>query len=133
MVDDSGLRRKMAKLRPKVEAAVKPLMERYADQLVSQMKVLVPVDSGALRDSIRWTWGSAPDGSMTIATVAGRKVQGIFITIYAGGGEAFYARWQEFGTKNMPANPFFFVTWRGNRRRVRSGITRAVSKAIKEI
>lgn len=39
------------------------------------------------------------------------------------------AKLQEFGTKNMPANPFFFVAWRQNRTRVRGAITRAVRKA----
>ena len=39
------------------------------------------------------------------------------------------ARLQEFGTKNMAANPFFFPAWRANRTRVRAAITRSVRKA----
>ena len=47
--------------------------------------------------------------------------------------DAFYARWVEFGTKNMPASPFFFVVWRLHRRRVRNGINRAARKAVKSL
>jgi len=39
------------------------------------------------------------------------------------------ARLQEFGTKNMPANPFFYPAWRANKTRVRGAITRAIRKA----
>lgn len=115
-------------------------MEAYAAQIVAEMKLLVPVETGALRDSIGWTWGDPPKGSLAVANVRGRSVSGVFITIYAGtrdkklgDQDAFYARWQEFGTQNMPANPFFFVVWRANRRRVRGGINRAVRKALKSI
>ena len=77
---------------------------------------------------------------MTVATVRSRTSDGLFITLYAGtrdkslgDQDAFYARWQEFGTEKMPASPFFFVVWRANRTRVRSGISRAARKAVKTI
>lgn len=139
MVDSARLKRKLRAVPQKIITAVKAQMEIYATELVAEMRMLVPVDSGALRDSIGWTWGDAPKGSIALASAAS-KIDGVFITIYVGtrdkklgDGDAFYARWQEFGTKNMPANPFFYVTWRANRRRVRSGISRAVRKALKTI
>lgn len=137
MVDTKRLKRKLEAAQQRVEVAVKAELEKYAAQIVAEMKMLVPVKSGALRDSIGWTWGDAPKGSLTLGTVKGRA-EGIYITIYAGTrdkslgeGDAFYARFQEFGTKNQPANPFFFPVWRANRRRVRSGINRAIKKAAK--
>lgn len=140
MVDSSKLKRKLRAVPQKVLDAVKGQMEAYAAQIVAEMKLLVPVETGALRDSIGWTWGDPPKGSLAVANVRGRSVSGVFITIYAGtrdkklgDQDAFYARWQEFGTQNMPANPFFFVVWRANRRRVRGGINRAVRKALKSI
>lgn len=116
-------------------------MEVYAAQIVGEMRMLVPVDTGALRNSIGWTWGNkVPKGAMAVGEIKGNQVEGLFITIYAGtrdkslgAADAFYARFQEFGTKNMPANPFFYVTWRSNRTRVRSGLTRAVKKAVQTI
>lgn len=148
MVDDSRLKKKLRAVPQKIVDAVKAQMEVHAAQMVAEMRMLAPVlqtpdkrrTPGALRDSIGWTWGDAPKGSLQIATVRGRAVTGIYITIYAGTrdkklgtSDAFYARWQEFGTKNMPANPFFFVVWRANRRRVRSSISRTVRKALKTI
>jgi hypothetical protein len=43
-----------------------------------------------------------------------------------------YALAQEFGTKEHPANPFFYPTWRLLRKRARSRINRAMKKAIEE-
>jgi len=74
----------------------------------------------------------APAGSLTIGTVGGREFGTMRITIFAGGGDAFYARFQEFGTVDMTANPFFFPVWRAHRRRARTRISRAISKAIRE-
>lgn len=114
-------------------------MEVYAAQMVAEMRMLAPVlqqpdrrrTPGALRDSIGWTWGDAPRGATTVMRLKGRVPDGLYLTIYAGSAEAFYARWQEFGTQKMPANPFFFPVIRSNRRRVASGISRAVKKAVK--
>lgn len=36
------------------------------------------------------------------------------------------ARWQEFGTAKMPANPYFFAAWRTKKRAVRVRIRRAL-------
>ncbi|WP_347139436.1 HK97-gp10 family putative phage morphogenesis protein [Paracoccus sp. SSK6] len=139
MVDDRGLKRKLRAVPDVVLKAVRAQMEDGASLIVREMKALAPYETGALRDSIGWTWGNAPKGSLSIASVKGR-VAGLFITIYVGtrdkslgDQDAYYARWQEFGTKNMPANPFFFVVWRANRRSFRSGINRAVRNAVKTI
>lgn len=148
MVDSTRLKRKLRAVPQKVLEAVRVQMEAYAAMIVAEMRMLAPVlqepdprrRAGALRDSIGWTWGEPPKGSMAIGSVRGRRVAGVYITIYAGNrdknlgvSDVFYARWQEFGTKNMPASPFFYVVWRANRRRVRSGIGRAVKKALKTI
>ena len=45
---------------------------------------------------------------------------------------AFLSGFQEFGTKDMPDNPFFFPVWRARKRRVKSRLTRNINKAIKE-
>lgn len=112
--------------------AARDTLEQNAEEIVKDMRRGAPVgESGDLLLSINWTWGDAPKGSMVVGTVGGNEYSTLRITIYAGGGDAFYARFQEFGTKNMSANPFFYPVWRARRRRVKSRLTRNINKAIK--
>lgn len=111
---------------------VRAALEDMANDLVEEMWSRAPYDDGTLQASIGWTWGDAPAGTLTIGSVGGREYGSMRITIYAGGGDAFYARFQEFGTVKQVANPFFFPVWRANRKRVRGRISRAISKAIKQ-
>lgn len=137
-----GLKRLERKLKRTIPAKAieftRKAMEQSADEIVAMMKRLVPVDSGALRNSIGWTWGDAPKGAMVIAKSRGRS-DGLRITIYAGtrdkalgAGDAYYARFVEFGTQAMKAQPYFFVSWRALRRRAKSRIGRQMRKGIKE-
>jgi HK97 gp10 family phage protein len=140
------LQRKLKRLPLVVKEQIRKAMEQGAEEIVALAKSLVPVDSGALKNSIGWTWGRAPRGAMTLGTV--QSVGGdLTITIYAGNEEAFWARWVEFGTKAhtaggmfegatipaVPASPFFYVSYRALRRRVRSRITRGINKAAKQV
>ena len=112
---------------------VRAAMEDMASDLVEEMWVRAPYgETGRLSASIGWTWGEAPKGSLTLGTVGGKEYGALRITIYAGGGEAFYARFHEFGTVDMPARPFFFPVWRARRTRIRRRISLAISKAIRE-
>lgn len=133
--------RMLAQIPEKVQEAARQSLEASAEEIVQLMRRLVPRDSGALANSIGWTWGDAPAGSMTIGTVKGGKRAGaaygaMVITIYAGGkiagADAFYARFQEFGTRKMLANPFFYPAYRANRGKVRARLTRAVRKALRD-
>lgn len=139
-----ALQRKLALIPQSIIEEVRIELERQATEIVAMMKRLVPVESGALRNSISWTWGDAPAGSMVIGTVkAGAAKRGavgtnygsMAITIFAGSsgkkGDTFYARFQEFGTRKMSANPFFFVTYRAKKRSAKSAVTRAMKRAIK--
>jgi HK97 gp10 family phage protein len=138
------LRARFKAVPQKIIDEVANALEAEAIKIVAEMKRLVPVGNysggGALRDSIGWTWGDAPKGSISVGKVrnASDKFGRINITIYAGtrdkslgNADAFYARFQEFGTIKMAANPFFFPAWRANRTRARRAAKRAISKAIK--
>jgi HK97 gp10 family phage protein len=138
MKGEAELKAAMMAIPQNIRDEVARELEVQAAKVVADMKLLVPVDTGALRDSIGWTWGNAPTGSVSIGTVNGRQFARMAITIYAGTrdkslGErdAFYARFQEFGTKDMPANPFFYPAWRANKTRVKASLTRAVKRAVK--
>jgi HK97 gp10 family phage protein len=135
-----ALHRRFDAIPQKIIAAVADQLEKEAVKVVADMKAIVPVRTGALRDSIGWTWGDAPKGSISIGKVQNREYEQIAITIYAGtrdkslgSADAFYAHFVEFGTSREKdgARPFFFPAWRANKRRVRGNIKRAVSKAIK--
>lgn len=144
------LQKKLDKLPAAVKQRIREAMEQGANEIVNMAKSLVPVGNypggGALRDSIGWTYGRAPKGAMTIGKV--QSVGGdLTITIYAGNSEAFYARWIEFGTSphrnrglfagsqhpGTAAQPFFYVSFRANRRRVKGRVSRAITKAAKEV
>lgn len=149
-----GFTKKFGKIVPlTITMEVGKAMERAATNIVADMKKNVPVYAGpeitrssgspiikgALRDSIGWTWGNAPKGAIVLAksnTI--RKGRSLLkITIYAGGkgpgGDAFYARWVEFGTVKWAGSPFFFFTYRGHKKRAKAGITRALNKAIRQV
>jgi HK97 gp10 family phage protein len=116
-----------------VREAVAKALEQGATEIVNFAKALVPVRDGDLKDSIGWTWGDAPKGSITLGKVMRKRSDGdMVITIFAGNERAFYARWQEFGTQNMTANPFFYPAYRAVRKRVKGRVTRNMRKAIKE-
>lgn len=140
------LQMKLDRLPVAVKQRIRGAMEKGANEIAAMARSLVPEDSGALRKSIGWTWGRAPKGALAIASIETTGGD-MTITIYAGNNEAFYARWVEFGTSAhkaggkfagatipaIPANPFFYVSFRANRRRVKARITRAITKAAKDV
>lgn len=140
------LNRKLTKRIPEaVYQRVREALEQSANETVAAMKALAPHDTGLLQSSIAWTWGNAPKGTLAIAS-SKASANGLRITIYAGGGEAYYARFVEFGTSRhingglyagsenpgMTAQPFFYPGWRLVKRKVKGRVSRSVKKAIKE-
>jgi len=138
--------RKLRAFPARAEALIRTAMAQSADQTVALMKSLAPVDSGDLQMSISWTWGDAPKGSLKIGQIKSREGN-MRITIFAGGGDAFHARWIEFGRRAYtaggkfagaqvpatPAQPFFFTGFRATRKSAKSRVSRAITKAAKEI
>ncbi|MCA0257137.1 MAG: HK97 gp10 family phage protein [Proteobacteria bacterium] len=160
--DLARIQQRMNAIPKAVKLAIRPAMERAADDIVDLAKSLVPVsdpNGGTLRDSIGWTWGVAPSGTITLASSTAGELT---ITIYAGSDEAFYARFVEFGTQSgvfgqrvgnpgaavrqskrkgrksyrthpgTPAQPFFFPAYRLGKKKASMKIKRAISKAVKE-
>ncbi|KKB86467.1 HK97 family phage protein [Devosia limi DSM 17137] len=141
------LKRKMTRFSVMARKEIAAAMEQSAEELVRLMKSLAPVDDGDLQMSINWTWGDAPKGSMVLGSVRneGKGVGNMAITVYAGGGKAYYARWVEFGTSahinggRFPgtqhpgtiARPFFFPAYRSMRKRIKGRTSRAIRKAAR--
>lgn len=141
------LNRKLARLPAVAKQMIRQAMEAKANEIVAMMKNLVPVDDGTLRDSIAWTWGKAPKGALSLASVQSTGSDGMTLTIYAGNKEAYYARWVEFGTARhengglyagsthpgTKAQPFFFVSWRANKKRTVRAVRKASRDAAKKV
>jgi len=134
VTDVDGLaqfQRRWGAIPAKVRATVQDTLGAIAEGLVQEMRAVAPADTGKGRASINWTWGSAPAGAHVLGHVAAGPDTRLRITIYAAGGDEFYMWFQEFGTVNMPANPFFYPVWRARRRSARSRVTRSINRAIR--
>lgn len=140
----AALNRRLKKTIPeKVYNSVRAALEQSAEDIVSEMKRYAPVDSGGLQMSISWCWGNAPKGTLSLGTVGtgkggrtpfkqGADLNGLRISIFAGGGDEFYAWFVEFGTQKMAAQPFFYPTYRRKKKAAKSRITRAISKGVRD-
>lgn len=139
-----SLKRKLIRLKEDTAGYVRPALEAGANDVVQMAKRLVPVKSGRLRDSIGWTFGSAPKGAITIASA---KTGDLRITIFAGGPEAIHARWVEFGTAphvngglyrgsqnpGMRAQPYFYPSWRANRKKIQAALRKSIRDAVRVV
>lgn len=126
------LNKKFIRLSQGAIDAIRPAMAAGADDIVAMAKRFAPVDTGALRDSIGWTWGTEiPEGSTALGSVKNSRNPQLIITIYAGSKEVYYVKWKEFGTVTQKAHPFFFPAYRAQRKSVKSKIRRAITKAAK--
>jgi HK97 gp10 family phage protein len=91
----------------RVETAV----TEQTTMVVARALAAAPVRFGALRGSIR------PEG------------KGLRRRVLAGNSEAFYARYQEFGTSKMAANPFLVVQANpGTESEFETGVDRALGE-----
>lgn len=156
------LKAKLLNLPEEIKKGLRATLEKHAQGLVDLQKTLVPVASGDLQDSINWVYGDAPKGSLALGGGGGKKaptssgINDLKVTVFAGGGKVYYARFVEFGTqpgrkgarayskskqssrrvlRTHPGNkaqPFFYPAYRMQRKRIARALKAAVSKAIKK-
>lgn len=145
----ASLERKLRVLPDAAREMIAPAMEASAQDVVDLARSLVPTHRGVLRASIDWTWGDAPKGSIVLGRVrsTGRGAGNMQITVFAGNEQAYYARWVEFGTKphtnagshkgthnpGTAARPFFYPAYRAVKKKVKSRVSRAVTKSAKQV
>jgi HK97 gp10 family phage protein len=96
-----------------VRAKVAPAVVKGADEIVGRMRYLAPDDTGELAASIHRKTGDVPL-SVTIET------------------ENDAALYQEYGTREMARNSFFWPSVNSLKKRVRRRIDGAISRAIKD-
>lgn len=157
------LKRKL-KAMPKVARdEIHGALQQSAAEMVSTAKNFAPVASGALRNSIDYTFGNyAPENSNVRGVGAGGgklNDPDLTVTVHAGDAKAYYAAFVEFGTtghaieaKSAPAlnlhggvyaesvehpgasaRPFFFPAYRLVKKKVKGRISRATNKAAKKV
>jgi HK97 gp10 family phage protein len=145
----------MRALPAEVRSAIKQALAEGADEITDLQKRLAPVSAtgshgnppGALRDSIKQTWGGERERFSSLSGVAGAGDPDLTVRISAGNSAVRYAHLVEFGTRPHPqggmfkgtdhpgtaAQPFFYPAYRALRRRVKSRISRATNKAAKKV
>ncbi|OAM77699.1 HK97-gp10 family putative phage morphogenesis protein [Devosia elaeis] len=126
-----GLDRLQKKLRRMPEQAktdIRKALNQSADEMVDMAKSLAPREDGTLQNSIQKEDGRH---ELSINVVAG----GPETTTSVDGGayEYDYALAQEFGTSKMKPTPFFFPAYRAIRKRIRGRVSRATTKAAKQV
>lgn len=149
MQNRERLLRKMAEMPTAARAAIRPAIEEGAREVTDMQRRLAPKKTGALARSIGYTFGTyRPENSnVRGVSTAGESDSDLSVTIHAGDATAFYAAFVEFGTAphRQPNNPmvgyehpgsrphpFFFPAYRALKRRVKSRITRATKKAVRD-
>lgn len=139
-----NLKRKLIMLKEDTAGYVRPALEAGAADVVAQAKRWAADDTGALRDSIGYTFGAAPKGSLTIASA---KVGDLRVTIFAGNEKAYYARWVEFGTAprvnggrfqgtqhpGTRPQPFFFPAYRAHKKRIQAALRKSIRDAVRKV
>jgi HK97 gp10 family phage protein len=139
---------KLAKMPGSVRSAIRQALAEGADQITNEMKRLAPRRTGKLRDSIVQTWGG---GRVRYSSLSGAASEAgdpeLSVRISAGNSAVRYAHLVEFGTaphlnggrfagsRHPGSSPvaFFFPAFRANRRRVKARISRATTRAVKEL
>ena len=127
------IKRNLESVIDKCTGPIEQTLITQASLVAAEQRSVAPVgegadekNPGALRDSIRVERGSPT------------AKKAIVIKIKAGGESTHndgydYARAQEFGTQEMPANPFFFPIWRARRKDVRAAVNKAIKNAVKDV
>jgi HK97 gp10 family phage protein len=112
-----NFQRRMNAIPKDVREAVKPALVKGADEIEQLAKRLAPRDQGDLIESIEAKGPGEGSNHELQSSVSSDDPN---------------ARWQEFGTQNQAAQPFFFPSYRSLRKRATNRIKRAISKAVKE-
>lgn len=142
--------RRLRAIPPLVRKQVRAQLTANAAELVRAQKAFAPVDDGDLRASIRFEDASSAGRiAMTVKAGGSRTTKAIGTRTYdrevnintgdtrgrakkAGGKSVTYdyALGQEFGTEDMPANPFFFPPYRAKKRAFKRTRNKAAKDAI---
>lgn len=135
-MNDGGLARFRARMQAipeEVRKAALPAVLKSAEDVASAMRALAEGsrDTGALIDSIAVT--GPGQATPPYSQPGGAKVVGeLEAAITAGNSDVRYPHLVEHGTKDAPAQPFFWPAFRLESKRAAARIKRAISKAVRD-
>lgn len=107
------------------DLAVAELLKQ-ATELAGLIESVAPVHEGHLKTSVRVVPGN-------VDTVV-RVVAGGYLTVRQGVSSRpyDYSRADEFGTQKMPAQPFFWPTYRLRSKKIKTAMKRKITASIKK-
>lgn len=114
-----------------VLAALRPALVKGAEEMAANMRALVPVDEGDLKESITVTAPS--ETTPAYAEGGGKRTAGpnqALVTV--GNEDVRHGHLQEFGTVKQEAQPFMRPGARLAKPRAQRRISRAIGQAIKK-
>lgn len=148
--DNTELDRYLGDLPFKVKRELVAAIKQEADRLAEAIRAEAPVETGALRDSVKVrrtrndltlyvTAGGAATtkyydrstGYERAVVIDGRDNEGIAKQADGAGVSYDYALAVEYGTANEQAQPFFYPTARAMEDEIRENIEAAIEKALK--
>jgi len=114
-----------------IKKAVEPALRQSGEELVASMRNLAPVDTGDLRDSIKYTMpgNSTPPYSQPGGSTVAAENQ---VLVTAGNTDVRYPHLVEYGTADTSAQPFFWPAFRLKRKKLANRIKRRIGKVIKD-
>ncbi len=122
MIGRAQLHRQLQSVPRIIRAEVGNTLRQQAADLSRQIRTAAPRDDGVLQASVGWKWlQRRTDGR-----------EGFAVRVFAGGRQAFYATFLEFGTSTRKPHPFFWPVYRANRSRIRGALSRAVTRAVRK-
>lgn len=114
-----------------VKEAVRPALQKSGDELAATMRAIAPEDTGALKGSIAVTLPG--QSTPAYSQPGGSQVAGeIEVLVTVGNADVRYPHLVEYGTKDAPAQPFFWPAFRLSQKRLANRIKRAVAKAVRD-
>jgi len=145
------LQRKLKLIPEAIKPPIKAAIAAGAEDVSEMQRRLVVERSGDLRESIVWRWGTEARVAYSTLSSAKRGTgdPSMAAILSAGNVDVRYAHLVEHGTAPHPIGgffkgqglthpgtaprPFFFPPYRAKRRAVKTRITRAMTKALREV
>lgn len=121
------LKKRLLALPRAAKKAAREAVFEEAFQLANLQRRVVPVESGALRDSIR-----VEDGKHDLQAVVLAGGKTTTVAARSGQGKYDYANAVEFGNSESKAQPFFFPSYRLKKKKMRSNVNRKTRAAVKK-
>jgi len=119
--------KKLVSVVPEAEKELTDANRKSAQAFVDMAKRLAPVKSGMLRDSVSMDPGERP--TSFVVQAGGEATTK---PVRKGADASYdYALGVEFGTTDTRARPFFWPSFRANKKPAKARATRALRKAIK--